>query len=62
MTNKKYFKCEILCYKIMLDIYDRNIEATDIGVKELVGKMLSLEFLTRDVPQIKQFKAPGIIS
>jgi len=46
----------------MLDIYDRNIEATDIGVKELVGKMLSLEFLTRDVPQIKQFKAPGIIS
>ena len=46
----------------MLDVYDRNVEATDVGVKELVGKMLALGFLTRDVPPIKQFKAPGIIS
>ena len=47
ISDNRYFKCELLTFKLTQEIYDRNIEGLDNGLKELVENLSSLGFLER---------------
>ena len=50
LTDQRYLKSEALVFRLIMDIYDRNSEGLDLGLKDLVDNLMKLGFLQKILP------------